>query len=767
MFEVTGKLTITASREGSRLTLKGGVSTTGEAGNIVKVIDGGTLILENGVFCGGKIQENISGAVLVRDGSTFEMTGGVIEDFTLTASMLTGTVCVTSGGTFHMFGGTIQNNENSADSWVYYCGGGVLLYAWNKAEPDAVMTLSGNAVIQNNLAMDGGGVYLVGNTDFQMTGGTITNNWAISFGGGVCVAGTGGSVGGKGGASASDTKFVMSGGTISNNRANRSGGGVYVNSDSVTLKGGKIVNNTASNHGGGVYVSEPPQVVKIYNAVVTGNTATLMGGGLWFCPTGDATFSVTNGIAVYENHADRAGDDFVSLSGSTGKVTLADRMLGGGAVEWYRDGAVNGGTGGGSTPPQNVTGSVDSSVARFDPENPGERLTGITGSGNYALKAVVSEKAVELAESQATLWITGNTARRGGGIGSNGAALLGEEGQDYTLRVTKKWSENTPEDEKKEITVVLKIGEYELDPVVLNAANQWTAKFTQLPNPESLEGDLQYAVVESPVPANFTPVYQEAVTEGNTIYIEVTNTYTPQQTTVQVTKVWNDNNGQNGIRPESITVKLLANGEDTGKTCLLSDENGWNFTFNGLEKYENGKEIVYTIEEVEVEGYETSITGSAAEGFVITNTWEDEPDTPDNPPDEPDEPDTPDNPPDEPDEPDTPDNPPDKPDEPDTPDNPPDEPDKPDEPDTPDNPDTPDEPDEPDEPTTDIPDDPTPEGDVPGDPDTPDQPDQPDEPGLPQTGQQWLLAGLLALTGAGLVLAGLWYKTRYRGKHEA
>ena len=57
-------------------------------------------------------------------------------------------------------------------------------------------------------------------------------------------------------------------------------------------------------------------------------------------------------------------------------------------------------------------------------------------------------------------------------------------------------------------------------------------------------------------------------------------------------------------------------------------------------------------------------------------------------------------------------------------------------------------------PTTDIPDDPTPEGDV------------PDEPGLPQTGQQWWPVGLLALTGAGLVLAGL-FKTKYRGKHEA
>ena len=61
----------------------------------------------------------------------------------------------------------------------------------------------------------------------------------------------------------------------------------------------------------------------------------------------------------------------------------------------------------------------------------------------------------------------------------------------------------------------------------------------------------------------------------------------------------------------------------------------------------------------------------------------------------------------------------------------------------------------PEEVTEDIPDDDPPLG------------DQPDEPGLPQTGQQWLLAGLLAAAGAALVVTGLWYKTRYRGKHEA
>ena len=120
-----------------------------------------------------------------------------------------------------------------------------------------------------------------------------------------------------------------------------------------------------------------------------------------------------------------------------------------------------------------------------------------------------------------------------------------------------------------------------------------------------------------------------------------------------------------------------------------------------------------------MDGYESEVSGSAEEGFVITNTRVDEPDWPDWPdwpgPDEPDEPD---------------------------------EPDVPEEPDEPDEPDTPEGPDEPDE------------------PDTPDTPENPDGEKLPQTGQPWWPVLLLSLGGAIMLLAGLASKRRYRGRHE-
>jgi hypothetical protein len=87
----------------------------------------------------------------------------------------------------------------------------------------------------------------------------------------------------------------------------------------------------------------------------------------------------------------------------------------------------------------------------------------------------------------------------------------------------------------------------------------------------------------------------------------VTNTHNVYKKDIEVTKVWNDNNNQDGIRPESITVKLLADGVDIA-TATLSEANGWKATFGGLEVNKDGKAINYTIEEVAVDGMASCTT---------------------------------------------------------------------------------------------------------------------------------------------------------------
>jgi uncharacterized protein YqeY len=63
------------------------------------------------------------------------------------------------------------------------------------------------------------------------------------------------------------------------------------------------------------------------------------------------------------------------------------------------------------------------------------------------------------------------------------------------------------------------------------------------------------------------------------------------KTQVTVTKVWNDSDDQDGIRPKSVRVKLLADGEETGKTLALSEDNGWSGIFKDLEAKKDGKEV--------------------------------------------------------------------------------------------------------------------------------------------------------------------------------
>lgn len=92
------------------------------------------------------------------------------------------------------------------------------------------------------------------------------------------------------------------------------------------------------------------------------------------------------------------------------------------------------------------------------------------------------------------------------------------------------------------------------------------------------------------------------------------------ETYVSVKKVWDDDNNRDNIRPTSVTVKLLANGADTGKTAILNDANSWSHTFVGLPVRDKDLNVIgYTVEEVNVpNGYDASVQFQD-NVFIITN----------------------------------------------------------------------------------------------------------------------------------------------------
>lgn len=87
-----------------------------------------------------------------------------------------------------------------------------------------------------------------------------------------------------------------------------------------------------------------------------------------------------------------------------------------------------------------------------------------------------------------------------------------------------------------------------------------------------------------------------------------------EKTSVSGTKTWRDNNNQDGIRPSSITVNLLANGQQVASKKVSASDN-WQYSFDNLAAYANGQKITYTVTEDAVAGYTSTV-----DGYNITNT---------------------------------------------------------------------------------------------------------------------------------------------------
>ena len=180
---------------------------------------------------------------------------------------------------------------------------------------------------------------------------------------------------------------------------------------------------------------------------------------------------------------------------------------------------------------------------------------------------------------------------------------------------TKTWDDANNQDGKRpeSITVRLLANGEEVDSDEITEEDEWKYSFADLPKFENGE-EINYTVQEDGVDDYSTEI------DG----FNITNSYTPEQTSINVVKAWDDANNQDGKRPDEITVKLLANGEETGETRDLNAENNWQDDFTELDVKANGEDIVYTIEEVEVEGYEVVQTGTSEDGYVLTNIYEPE-----------------------------------------------------------------------------------------------------------------------------------------------
>ncbi len=241
---------ITTPSDDGRLDINDGVTVTLD-------LNGHTLKrLMTAVHPGGQvIIVNAGGKLTIKDSGT----GGTITGGWANGG---GGIYVREGGELTVEGGTISGNRAEKDADGNWGDGGGI-------DNWGTLTISGGT-ISGNEAENGGGINNEKTGTLTMTGGTISSNKAED-GGGICNEGTG----------------QITGVTVSGNTASDNGGGIYAwatASGSMVLTDVTITNNQAQA-GGGIALWKPESqncTVELRGAcTITGNTATLFGGGIY------------------------------------------------------------------------------------------------------------------------------------------------------------------------------------------------------------------------------------------------------------------------------------------------------------------------------------------------------------------------------------------------------------------------------------------------------------------------------------------------------
>ncbi|MBR2830573.1 MAG: Cna B-type domain-containing protein, partial [Solobacterium sp.] len=208
------------------------------------------------------------------------------------------------------------------------------------------------------------------------------------------------------------------------------------------------------------------------------------------------------------------------------------------------------------------------------------------------------------------------------------AEVLDSAGRDYIV---------VPAEIKAgESTVTVRL--YEQDWPLAAYAEGWTEKEV----PEGKEGFMrwlngqQYTVLELPVgeyrysldginQGYNNVAFTQDVSESAQLVI--TNRYEPMHLEIAGRKVWDDEDDYDLLRPKTITVRLLADGEEAA-SVETDAEQDWAWRFENLTiTDETGKIIEYEVKEDEVEGYTTQITeedpvdteDGQTRNFTITN----------------------------------------------------------------------------------------------------------------------------------------------------
>ncbi len=566
----------------------------------------GAVLQNNDISQNGNWQQVWGGAICGWDQeSIIVIDGGTIQNCT---ALIGGGIC--SRGTVNLKSGLIDGNKTQS------CP--------THANPETGKPYAGC----------GGGITIIYNGTLEMSGGTISNN--SSYVGGGIHLGSNISTFIYDNANYYHATMTMTGGKIDSNSCVNGGGGLFVAENArATVTSGEIIRNKltgptsyANFEGGGIYVNgkrlkgAERGYLKLENVVIKDNKTLngTTGAGFASCPSSQPTVHLGKSGAIYNNKpqsGDKNVDVFVTSiqQGSwTGQplVNIPDVMLGGGDSNWK------------------YTGFNDD---RYDivPDSdvPANQLI------NYRMKfdeelsiySTPSDNDIQKAERAAKVIISDNESMsQGSGIGSNGIVEIGEAG--YGSLKIKKTVSGDGANTEKEFTFTISLGDKtitgEYGDVTFNEGEAtFTIKHGQEVTASMLPEGVTYSVTEESTPRYAVVAPENAsgsIEDDKLIEVSFENKYDgPEKTTIDVKKSWV------GKPLEYVTVRLFADEEELD-SVTLSEDNDWAHTFRDLDKYnEDDTEIIYTVKEDAVEGYQAEISGNADTGFTITNTEKSDP----------------------------------------------------------------------------------------------------------------------------------------------
>ncbi|MGN0794635.1 MAG: InlB B-repeat-containing protein [Aristaeellaceae bacterium] len=198
--------------------------------------------------------------------------------------------------------------------------------------------------------------------------------------------------------------------------------------------------------------------------------------------------------------------------------------------------------------------------------------------------------------------------------------------------ISKFWDDNNSQHRPAEIKVQVKksvngtvenVGEV----ITLNEGNQWTAHVTDLYMRESGQ-TIQYTIEEVSEVMGYTTTCEITVDAQGNYTVKITNVLTGK-VDIAGTKVWEDDDNRDGLRPDSVQLKIYENAiADANLVKIVivtagdSTGNVWSWSVEDLPVYDKfGRPITYIVVEDPVpEGY----TASAPQ-YVTVGTMEGDP----------------------------------------------------------------------------------------------------------------------------------------------